>query len=393
MSVLTDGPHFGGSLDDLRAARAACAIPVLRKDFMIDAYQVFEARAAGADALLLIAAALERTLLIELRSLARELSLDVLIEVHEESELAAALDARPDLLGINNRNLKTFDVDLGSFERLSALLPRGVAPVAESGIRSGADLRRLSLSGAGAFLIGESLSGSQNPRAATAAFVEALRPLAFPRANEFSVKICGVTSIADAQLCVDAGADAIGCVLESRSKRATDLATLASVANAVGDRAAVIAVFDHAAASDIVKARAAGATHAQLFSLEGAALDAVALPVIFCARIEGNGLVHDVQARAAGACALLLDGAGAATGGGGGRVFDWSAARETARGAGLPIIVAGGLTADNVTEAICTLLPVAVDVASGTESAPGKKDPARVRAFVAAARSAQRGSP
>lgn len=157
ISVLTDEHFFGGHLDHLGAVRAAVDVPLLRKDFVIDAYQIDQARVAGADAILLIVAALEADSLGELRAHARDLGLDVLVEVHDEAELELALAAGTDLLGINNRNLRTFQVDLTTSERLAARVPEGVVWVAESGIHTAADVERLRRAGADAVLVGESL--------------------------------------------------------------------------------------------------------------------------------------------------------------------------------------------------------------------------------------------
>jgi len=173
VSVLTDRANFGGSLDDLVAARRACALPVLRKDFLVTPYQIYEARAHGADAVLLIAAALTPPLLSELRALARELGLAVLLEVHAEEELSAARAAEPDLLGINARNLKTLVVRPETFREL-APQARGIAPlVAESGVRTAADARRYAELGADALLVGQALSAASDPEAATRALVQA----------------------------------------------------------------------------------------------------------------------------------------------------------------------------------------------------------------------------
>jgi len=173
MSVLTERASFGGSLEDLVAARSACNLPVLRKDFLVTPYQIWEARAYGADAVLLIAAALDPAALVELRGLARELRLDVLFEVHSEAELEAAEPVRPELLGINARDLKTLVVDADAFSRLSPRA-RGIAPlVAESGVRTPADARRYRKEGADALLVGEALSSAADPEAATRGLVRA----------------------------------------------------------------------------------------------------------------------------------------------------------------------------------------------------------------------------
>jgi indole-3-glycerol phosphate synthase len=173
ISVLTDRVHFGGSLEDLRAVRAAVSVPVLRKDFIVEDFQVREARAHGADAILLIAAAAPLDTLRRLRALARELGLAVLFEVHDESELAAARACEPDLLGINARDLKTLEVHPETFARL-APLARGIAPlVAESGVRTPDDARGYRAGGADLLLVGEALSSAVDPESATRALVRA----------------------------------------------------------------------------------------------------------------------------------------------------------------------------------------------------------------------------
>ena len=162
LSVLTDGPYFGGLDTDLAAARAAVQMPALRKDFMIDPYQIAESRALGADCVLLIVAALDDTQLAELAMETKRFGMDILIEVHDEDELERALklDApvtTTTMIGINNRNLKTLKTDLATFERLAPRVPAGRLPVAESGLRDTADLRRMASARAEAFLVGESL--------------------------------------------------------------------------------------------------------------------------------------------------------------------------------------------------------------------------------------------
>ncbi len=163
LSVLTDVEHFQGSLENLRLASAATRIPCLRKDFIVDEFQIVEARAHGADALLLIVAALEDRELRSLGAAARGAGLDVLCEVHDENELKQALDAGFETIGVNNRNLKTFVVDLETSFRLAKLMPMNILRVAESGIHSGADIARLRAAGFGAFLIGESLMQAEVP--------------------------------------------------------------------------------------------------------------------------------------------------------------------------------------------------------------------------------------
>jgi len=175
LSVLTDGPFFGGSLDDLAAARAACALPVLRKDFVVDRYQVVEARAAGADAVLLIVAALSDAALGELLGAAESAGLDVLVEAHDAAEVRRALDAGARVVGINNRDLRSFTVDRELAIRLRADIPADRIVVAESGIRNGADVARLRAAGVDAILVGETLMRAPDPAATLRELLDAGR--------------------------------------------------------------------------------------------------------------------------------------------------------------------------------------------------------------------------
>ena len=157
LSVLTDEKYFMGHLRYLALIRETVSLPLLRKDFICDPYQIYEARAAGADAILLIAAMLDLNQLREFHSVAKEIHLDVLLEVHDESEMEMALQTDCTLIGVNNRNLRTFVTDLDTTGRLARMIPSGRLLVAESGINNRADIVRLQAEGAGAFLIGEAM--------------------------------------------------------------------------------------------------------------------------------------------------------------------------------------------------------------------------------------------
>jgi indole-3-glycerol phosphate synthase len=180
LSVLTEGPNFDGTLEDLRVARAACELPILRKDFIVDEYQLYEAKVAGADAVLLIVAALDLEALTALHDRAYALGLDVLVEVHDGKELRTALSAGARLIGINNRDLRDFSVDVERSARLMGEVPAGVTVVSESGIAGPEQLRTLEALGVDAVLVGESLMRSSDPEAA----LRALRGDLAPRAEQ-----------------------------------------------------------------------------------------------------------------------------------------------------------------------------------------------------------------
>jgi indole-3-glycerol phosphate synthase len=166
LSILTEEPNFGGSLEDLVIAREACALPLLRKDFIVDPYQLHEAAAAGADAVLLIVAALSGAELASLREQACALGLEALVEVHDEHEVEIAVAAGAEIVGVNNRDLRDFSVDVGRTERLLAALPADVLVVSESGISEPGQLHRLQSLGVSAVLVGETLMRAPDPAAA-----------------------------------------------------------------------------------------------------------------------------------------------------------------------------------------------------------------------------------
>ncbi len=183
ISVLTEQRRFGGSLEDLDAVRARVQVPVLRKDFIVGSYQIHEARAHGADVILLIVAALDQNTLIGLRERAESLGMTVLVEVHTEDEASRALDAGARVIGVNARNLKTLEVDRSTFERIAPGLPTDVVKIAESGVRGPLDLIEYAAAGADAVLVGEGLVTNADPRHAVAELVTAGAHPATPRAS------------------------------------------------------------------------------------------------------------------------------------------------------------------------------------------------------------------
>jgi indole-3-glycerol phosphate synthase len=183
ISVLTEQRHFGGSLDDLDAVRAEVSVPVLRKDFVVGSYQIHEARAHGADVVLLIVAALEQNTLIGLLERVESLGMTALVEVHTEDEADRALEAGARVIGVNARNLNTLEVDRSTFERIAPGLPSNVVKIAESGVRGPHDLIEYASAGADAVLVGEGLVARSDPRQAVAELVTAGSHPATPRAS------------------------------------------------------------------------------------------------------------------------------------------------------------------------------------------------------------------
>ncbi|GAA4236730.1 indole-3-glycerol phosphate synthase TrpC [Postechiella marina] len=175
MSVLTDGKYFGGSLDDLLLARASCNLPLLRKEFIIDEYQLLEAKAYGADVILLIAAILSKEEIKKYSEFAKSLNLDVLLEVHNEEELHKSIMPSLDMLGVNNRNLKTFDVSLETSKQLSELIPNDFVKVSESGISNVNAIKELQPYGYKGFLIGENFMKTDNPGENATKFIKDLK--------------------------------------------------------------------------------------------------------------------------------------------------------------------------------------------------------------------------
>ncbi|GAA4270691.1 indole-3-glycerol phosphate synthase TrpC [Hyunsoonleella aestuarii] len=174
MSILTDGKYFGGSLDDLLSAKASCNLPLLRKEFIIDEYQILEAKAYGADVILLIASILSRDDIKQFSEFAKSLNLDVLLEVHNEEELHKSIMPSLDMLGVNNRNLKTFDVSLNTSKSLSNLIPDDFVKVSESGISNIEAIKELQPYGYQGFLIGENFMKSDNPGKSATEFIKTL---------------------------------------------------------------------------------------------------------------------------------------------------------------------------------------------------------------------------
>ena len=424
ISVLVEPHWFGGSIDDLRAVRAAVGVPVLAKEFVVEALQLPLLRAAGADVVLLLAALHRPKELGRLVEQALRIGLEPLVEAHDERELRAVLATDARLIGLNNRDLRSLEVDTERAVRLRPLVPDDRLVVAESGVRDAATIAAWRAAGFDAALVGESLVRATDPEAATRSFVVAgAHPSDLANAAaEPLVKICGIVDADGVAAAVRAGADAIGLNLVPGTPRAlsTDeaiaLARLVREIAPAGRRPRVVLITVDRTADDLnALARATRADAIQLSGKErptlAARLERPAWKVIHLPASgtdDGTTDAADLVARArawlaAGAERILVDTAGGPHPGGTGVRAAASLAAAVARE--VPVVLAGGLTPATVGPALREIPAVGVDVASGVEATrepkkgdPTKgerprKDPLRVALFAKRARSARTDRP
>lgn len=372
VSVLTDARFFGGSLARLTEVRRQLSQPVLCKDFILGPYQVAEARAHGADAILLILAAIDDPTWRRCADLATRLQMAVLTEVHNSDETARAVALGARIIGVNNRDLRTLAVDLGTTARLAPVIPETRLVVAESGIASRDDVASLRPH-ADAFLVGSALMRESRLDAA-------VRGLVYGR-----TKVCGLTRPDHAAAAVAAGATHGGLVFADGSPRRLTRAEADSIRR--GAPLDWVAVFVRQPPDEIAELSA----HLDLSAVQlhgDEAPDQVArvraLVPDRCEVWQAVRVRDRVPAfRDTAADRLLLDGWSEGRQGGTGTPFDWRLLREYAEGS--HVVLAGGLNAGNA-EAAAALMPWALDVSSGVESAPGIKDPALLRQFFLARR-------
>ncbi len=388
ISVVTEQDFFGGDPSWLPRVKEASGLPVLMKDFVIDERQLDFALALGADAVLLIAAALPGSALESSYRAALDRSLAVLVEVHDEEEArrAAALTPLPELVGVNSRNLATFGVDLGLLARVADGLPRETLRVAESGIRSREDVVGLTAGGFSAFLVGEALLRAP----------DAARELRrFQGLGETETKICGLTREEDLEVCRGLGVDYVGFNLSPRSKRRVTLERARELARRVRFAKGVVLVFSGNTREEIL--RSTDEIDPDILQItdppgffqqdrpDGRPFDwPRAVWSVTRVEADGRGIAPMEAPAYANAAARLFDTTSEGLDGGTGRTFDWSALTRIPRDR--PIVLAGGLNASNVVSAIQQARPDVVDVASGVEREPGVKDPEKLAAFVAAVR-------
>src|SRR5262249_1253368 len=414
ISVLTDEQYFGGSILDLTAIRASTALPLLRKDFIIDEIQVYEAAAAGADAVLLIAAALDEAALARLRATTEdELGLDAVVEVHTSEELYRASEAGARIIGVNNRDLRTFRTSLETSERLIAEAPRDRIMISESGLQNPKSLHRLRALGFRGFLIGEALIRARDPEAALRDFIAGAEdqrslqiscshrrvagPIAFPTAHRavataqsaIQIKICGVTNANDARACVELGADMIGFNFYRKSPRYIEPDIVRRILDALRPGISAVGVFVDADPAEIRDvAQIAGIRSVQLHGrATSESCSELAREFRVIRALSTDKQFEPEHTAAFPHCDILIDSYHPELRGGTGQTCDWSAARAALDYARF-LILSGGLNAQNVSRAIAAVMPHAVDVCSGIESAPGVKDHRTLEQFITAARAA-----
>jgi indole-3-glycerol phosphate synthase/phosphoribosylanthranilate isomerase len=376
ISVLTDAPYFGGSLEDLRGVRREFLGPILAKDFIVDPRQVAEARLHGADAVLVILAVLSDAEAAAVMATARRLGMDALVETHTEAEVRRAVGLGADMIGINNRDLDTLEIDLATTERLAGLVPKGTLVVAESGIASRADVARLAPF-ADAFLVGSALMRADDPG-------QAARALAHGR-----VKVCGITDGHDAAMAAEHGAAYAGLVMVPNTPRAVTCSGAEAIAEA--SPLPLVGVFRNEKPMQIAYgARALGLRAVQLHGDEDA-LYIRALRGLLPEETEiwaAAAVGREVPRPRLGADRTLFDTQVAGRSGGTGIAFDW--ARLQGRAELGRSLLAGGLGPANA-GAAARVGAFALDVGSGVEMAPGRKDAGKLHAFFEALRLPVRG--
>jgi indole-3-glycerol phosphate synthase/phosphoribosylanthranilate isomerase len=397
ISVLTEEDYFDGSLDDLRQIRAATRLPILRKDFIIDEYEVYESAAAGADAVLLIVAALDDERLRTLRVLIEdELGMDALVEAHTREELDRAVAAGARTIGINNRDLSTFSVSIATSFQLAHDAPADAVLISESGL-SPDDVKKLRAVGFKGFLVGETLMRADDPARALKDFIEGRAESKLSSAPHVQVKICGITNSEDAQEAIIAGADLLGFNFYRQSPRFIEPEAAAKIIREFRSEneshqppPKMIGVFVDASLDYIRKvAENSNLDGVQLHGDESEEMSVElksACPSLFQIKAFTAAGLNAEQLLKHPADAIMLDGYDRNLRGGTGKVADWVAAKTIAEQ--LPrVFLAGGLSPENVAAAINAVHPYGVDACSSLETAPGKKNIARMKAFVTAAHS------
>lgn len=376
ISVLTEPHFFQGSPAYLTAIKQAVDLPVLCKDFIFDEYQVYEARSWGADLILLICAMLDDTQLHHLLHAAHSLGMRCLVETHNEEEVRRAVAAEAMIIGVNSRDLRTFEMHPGLIRDLRSLIPADRALVAESGIHSAADARRLARYDIAAMLVGESLVTSNDIPAQLGQLLRG--------ANEsVQVKICGLSEERHIQTTIEAGADLLGLVFYKPSHRyvAPERAReLVKTISAARGKVEIVGLFVNEEAEFINETAArVGLDIVQLHGHETPEFcQSILRPVLKAVHMGEASDLHKLQAYREATWRVLLDTPTPGWGGSG-EAHDWELARQAAREQ--RIFLAGGLNPANVSEAIAQVKPWGVDVSSGVETEKVKNE-AKIRQFI-----------
>jgi indole-3-glycerol phosphate synthase/phosphoribosylanthranilate isomerase len=401
ISVLTEPRFFHGALEHLAAVRAAVGLPVLRKDFLLDPYQVYEARASGADAALLILSMLDDTLAADLLCLIHSLGMEAVVEAHDAAEVQRALALGARVIGVNSRDLRTFEENPQAALRLRALVPPDIIYVSESGIRERIGVTRARAWGADAVLVGEALMRADDPTARVREFATApggATAAFFEETGHPFVKICGLARPEQTRVATEAGADAIGLVFAPKAQphrllTPQQAAEVTAPLPLDGEGPNPVGVFFQASTDEILAAIERAKIGAIQLGGEETVEQCVTLaqvtsrPIIKTIRLRTEADLSRLDDYANAGAIILLDAVTTDSYGGSGKRSDWELARLAAER--WPVILAGGLTPDNVAEAIGAVAPRGVDVSSGVESTGTNgpaKDSEKMRAFIAAAR-------
>ena len=360
ISVLTDEKYFSGKLEYIEEVKKYTRLPVLRKDFIIDKYQIYEARKFGADAILLIASILSKEEIDEMLSIAKSLGMDCLVETKTEEEIDTVLKTKAKIIGINNRDLKTFKVDLNTTNRLKQKIPSDKLIVSESGIFTKQDIFEVNTN---AVLIGTSLMKAEN--------MEKL----FSSLHRCKVKVCGVAELEDAKFCVEAGVDLIGFNFYEKSPRHITPIKAREIISTLPNTIQTVGVFVNKSKeeiNEIVKI-----SNVDFIQLHGDETDefvqTMSDNIIRAIRVKDSTLVSNLLVYA-----KLFDTFDPKLFGGSGKEFD----KNLVLGQKGKVFIAGGLNPENVTSVLETIHPYCLDTCSGVELTPGKKDFEKVKAFV-----------
>lgn len=388
LSVLTEPDFFGGSDERLKLARQAFPYAlILMKDFIVDDYQIAKARVLGADAILLIAAMLTDDQLARFYRFAASLGVTVLTEVHNLAELRRAEAMGAAFIGVNNRDLKTMKVSLATSETIIGHAPAGAVLISESGFRTAADISKIAALGYRGFLVGEKLMRSPTPGVLVKSFVEATTMTTTKtKETKPKVKFCGITNLQDALFAETLGVDYLGFVFAPESPRYIEPQAAAEITKKLSKETALVGVFVNEDSSKVNEIAAiVGLNFIQLHGDEDSSYaETIIQPLFRSART-----IDEVEAAAKlpkqKLAAIIVDGFHPEKRGGTGTPFDRQTAASAANAAN--VIVAGGLSPDNVAAVIAAIKPYAVDVSSGIERSPGRKDPVKMTAFMTAVRS------